>query len=605
MRSILAIIDDVPLRCELQSALAALGHTMGCDPLSPADVIFVDAGGASRVKRGLSHEIDAPVVLLAETIDADMLAATSAHGAAVLLGRPIIPRELSAAIELAMDHANRARAAALRERSSQATLRSIGDAVITADEANLVTLINPAAQALTGWAELEGLGLPLAAVFSLDKDDQSSAANSPERGGTFVRLRHRDGTSKTIEHSVAPILDGSGVSLGVVVVFRDLSERRRIEQRLALSGRMTSIGTFAAGIAHELNNPLAFVTSNLDFAISELQTMKGDARSAWTLDLLEDSLAALHEAADGAARAAHIVKDLKVFVRNDSEQKFFVDVNRALAFATRLTNNQVRHVGDLQMDLEVVPATLADEGKLVQVFVNLLTNAAQSIDPRKADKHIRVRSSRQGDRIVVRIEDSGCGIAQEHLGQVFEPFFTTKPVGQGLGLGLSISHTLISSFGGTLSLESVPGRGTTAIVSLPISEPVGIPAPRVDGSLAARVLVIDDEALIGTAVRRILTRKGYHVVVEQSARQALELLGAGQRFDAIVCDLMMPGFSGIDFYEALANDKQQSRVILMTGNAFTPRARELFESTGNVRLEKPFLPKDLLGAIAEVLHRHP
>jgi PAS domain S-box-containing protein len=604
-RSVLLLIEDAAARDELTAVLAQLGHAVAdaSDGARDVDiVILTETTGFEDTVDGLGL----PVLFVASELSEDVLRASTAHGSAGVVLRPLAPRELHAAIETAVYRARGDKKAAIRERWYQTTLRSIGDAVITADEESAITFINPTAQALTGWSEAEALGQPLDSVFCVENDEQPEASASGEPGAPLLRLRRRDATSCTIEHNAAPIVEGNGALHGVVVVFRDITEKRRIEQRLALSGRMTSIGTLAAGIAHELNNPLAFVTSNLDFVIGELATMKDAPTAAPDPIVVEDSLSALREAADGAARAAQIVKDMKVFIRGEADPKISVDVNRALSFAARLTNSEVRHVGELEMNLEDVPPTLADEGKLVQVFVNLLTNAAQAIDAKKEERKIRVSTTLEGDRVVVRIADTGRGIAPEHLGRVFEPFFTTKPVGQGLGLGLSISHTIVSAFGGTITLDSEPGRGTSVMVSLPVGDERRRSSASQDVAAQPRVLVVDDEALIGTAVRRILVKQGFDVMVENDSKKAFESIVRGERFDVVVCDLMMPGFSGVDFYEGLAKTApaMQSRVLLMTGNAFTPRARELFESTKNVRLEKPFLPADLVSAVTEVLRRH-
>lgn len=618
-RALFVFTQDQSLRDEVAAFARDLGHDVltlgdGDDPITLSgrvDVLLVDMH-APHISATIER-VAAPALFVANEVNDAVLEASSAHASAPILLRPLRRNDFAAALEIAGYRARVGRKAELRERWYQTTLRSIGDAVITADEESAITFINPTAQSLTGWDEREALGQPLDTVFCVENEiDPGDASQSGEPGAPVLRLKRRDGTSCTIEHNAAPIVERNGALHGVVVVFRDITEKRRIEQRLALSGRMTSIGTLAAGIAHELNNPLAFVTSNLDFVIGELAAMK-EAATIPGPGVIEDSLTALREAADGAARAAQIVKDMKVFIRGEQDPKIAVDVNRALSFAARLTNSEVRHVGELEMNLEAVPATLADEGKLVQVFVNLLTNAAQAIDPKKDDKKIRVRTSLEGNRVVVRIEDTGRGIPAEHLGRVFEPFFTTKPVGQGLGLGLSISHTIVSSFGGTLTLDSEPGCGTVATISLPTADDRRTKLAVPDATSAApRVLVIDDEALICTAVRRILSKQGYEVDVESDGRRAFENVtratagAAGGGYDVIICDLMMPGFSGVDFYEGLGgiSAAMQERVLLMTGNAFTPRAHDLFEKTKNVRLEKPFLPNDLVTAVAEVLRRN-
>jgi PAS domain S-box-containing protein len=543
------------------------------------------------------------IVIVIDAVDTDILELQLQAPSVFLVLRDTLETHLEVAVRVAVERSDRERAAAHRESWYATTLRSIADAVITADHGPLITYMNTAAENLTGWTAGEGVGRALEDVFAVDQT----------RGGADVVLRRMDGSTIEIEHNAAPLFDENGELQGVVVVFHDITEKRRVQQQLAQSDRLASIGTLAAGIAHELNNPLAFVTSNIDYSINELELMRkrlpegsldADAR-----DSVASTIDALRDAIDGAQRAASIVRDMKTFARHDSPfATSRLDINTPLATALRLTMNEMRHRAEIITALAKVPPVNAEDGRLVQVFVNILTNAIQALDD-KPNHKIEVTTQVDGGNVVVRVKDSGRGIPREQLGRVFEPFFTTKGVGQGLGLGLSISHALITAFGGVISIESTVGVGTSVSVALPIAEgSVEMEKAVERGGLVgqSRVLVIDDEELIGTAIRRILTREGAEVVVESSGVSAVARLAAGESFDAILCDLMMPEFSGVEVYEQIEQKRPElkTRVIFMTGNAFTQRASTLFDVTTNVRLNKPFVPADLTRAVAEVLRRH-
>jgi CheY-like chemotaxis protein len=253
-----------------------------------------------------------------------------------------------------------------------------------------------------------------------------------------------------------------------------------------------------------------------------------------------------------------------------------------------------------------VPPVLACEGKLGQVFLNLLLNAAQAIPVGKSDQNrIVISTAAEPGWVVCTVSDTGAGIAPEIIGHIFDPFFTTKEPGEGTGLGLSICHGIVTSLGGTITVESEPGRGARFVVRLP-AHGSELPAPRPAVARAPqptslprrRVLVIDDEELIGRSVRRVLEGE-CDTEVEPSPARALERLRAGERFDLVLCDIMMPRFSGVDFYERVreAVPAALGRIAFITGGAFAPRERQFLESSGVAWLEKPIqfsMLRDLL-----------
>ena len=380
----------------------------------------------------------------------------------------------------------------------------------------------------------------------------------------------------------------------------DLEQRRSAEEALKKSeasliveGRLASVGRVAAGVAHEINNPLAYVVMNTTVALEELQRVQA-AAPPLLRGALGEAIAALREARAGSERVRLIVRDLKVFSRSDAESRGPVDLVRVIESSVSIAWNEIRHRARLVKDLQPVPEVLANESRLGQVFLNLLVNAAQAIEPgAPAQNEVRIFTRREGDRGIVEIRDTGSGISPEMQKRIFEPFFTTKPAGLGTGLGLAICNTIVNALGGELSVESAPGKGSTFRVSLPLAPasmapPVSARAPA-QTLRRARVLVIDDEPSVGNAIRRALLVE-HDVVPVAGAKAALELLARGEAFDAVLCDLMMPEMNGMQLYEELSRTfpALAQGMIVMTGGVFTATAQEFLDRLPNQRIEKPF-----------------
>jgi PAS domain S-box-containing protein len=418
------------------------------------------------------------------------------------------------------------------------------------------------------------------------------------------RMLRRDGTILHVESTTFPLpFDGEDA---IVSVSHDLTERHQMQARLLVAERMASVGTLAAGVAHEINNPLAYLTANLSFAREELANIQGERSPR-----LSGSLAALAEAQQGADRVRTIVRDLKTFSRVDSTDNTDVDVRQVLESTLNLATTEIRHRARLVKQFAEVPRVRANESRLGQVFLNLLVNAAQAIPGGTPERHeIRVATRvGSGGRVVVEVADTGTGIATEHLSRLFDPFFTTKEPGVGTGLGLSICHSLVAALGGEIHVESEPGRGSTFRVLLPASEPAQAalvppapPPPAVEKEKRGRLLVVDDEPLVCTALGRTL-RPHHDVTLSTRAQEALDRIEAGERFDVVFCDLMMPGMSGMDFYSALKEryPEQARCVVFLTGGAVTQQARAFLETVPSPHLEKPFAGRELLALVQERL----
>ena len=505
----------------------------------------------------------------------------------------------------------RATTAALRDLSESlaTTLNSIGDGVIATDVTGAIVRMNPAAERFTGWTFDEAKGrLPVDVLPIINSESRAAVENPIARAvreGAVVKLpsqtllTRRDGTEIPIADSCAPIRAGDGATNGAVLVFRDLTAQcaarateERLQKQLVFADRMASVGTLAAGVAHEINNPLTYVSSNVDMAIEEIVSIGGDSPSR----RMKELEAMLLEAREGIARVTKIVRGLKTFSRIEEERPRVIDLVPVIELSVAMAYNAIRLHARIVKDYGKVPLVEADDARLGQVLVNLLVNAAQAFQNENIDANeIRVVTSTDAQgRAVIEISDTGPGIPPDLLGRVFDPFFTTKPVGVGTGLGLAISHNIVTSAGGELSVESEMNHGTTFRVVLPGSTASrsSLPPPVVQLEPAparrASVLVVDDEPALGSSIRRAL--RHHDVTAVLTAKDALALLAAGRTFDVVLSDLMMPGMSGMQLYEAIGrlHPEMARKVVFLTGGAFTPEANAFLDRVDNQRIDKPF-----------------
>ena len=475
------------------------------------------------------------------------------------------------------------------------TLDAVPDPVFVKDREHRFSAMNSAFLRLMGHPEEALLGkndydfVPThqADVF-WNKDEEVFTSGKPNENEEVIT--DGAGKTRTIITTKAPFT-GAGGELFLVGVIRDVTEARRLEMQLRLADRMASVGTLAAGVAHEINNPLAYISSNLSFIAEQL------ARDELEPEARQELKEAVLESLEGAGRVRGIVQDLKFFARADDDTLGAVDVHRVIQSAMRIVRNEVQHRARITRALEPVPAVRGSEARLGQVVVNLLVNAIQALptDRPVEENSLRIATRHHGERVYIEVEDNGQGMTPEVQQHIFDPFFTTKPAGVGTGLGLSISNSLVQIMGGWIEVNSAPGRGSTFRLVLSVfkdEEQTATLSPEaVSSALAARrrVLLIDDEPSVGTAVRRLL--RGLHEVhAVQDAREALRLIGKGERFDSILCDVMMLEMNGVQFLqelERLAPDMAR-RTGLMSGGVFDPQARAFIQSRELECLPKPF-----------------
>jgi PAS domain S-box-containing protein len=487
-----------------------------------------------------------------------------------------------------------------------AIIRSTDHAIYSTSSAGTLETWNHGAEKLYGYTSAEILGRSVLLIVPEPRRQEREKALERifDRGGveSFQTLRLTK-TARLVHVSVtlSAIGDADGKTVGIAVIARDISEQVELQRRLVAADRMVSVGTLAAGMAHEINNPLAYVTANLDIVIEELRVMGGGSPTGRLREL--EGLAV--EARGGADRIRKIVRGLMTFSRGEEERREVVDVKPVLDLAIAAAFNEIRHRARMTKDYGEIPLVLADDARLTQVFINLLVNAAQAIGSGNPEANeIRVSTSTDAaGRAVIEVRDTGPGIPAAIMDRLFDPFFTTKPVGLGTGLGLSICHNIVTGMGGEITATNHEGHGTTFRVVLPASlrppemqQPGSLPKAVKGGAVAARrgtVLIVDDEPAVGIVLGRVL--RDHDVTVVTKAADALDLLLSGKHFDVILSDLMMPEMSGIDLYDELTRrfpDAAQ-RVVFISGGACTPAASAFLERVTNERMEKPFDTKNI------------
>lgn len=468
---------------------------------------------------------------------------------------------------------------------------------VVVSQRGLVKYANPAALRLLGYERVDELVGQSMSTFLSAEDVQimrerimaiARGARLPPR---VYPARRRDGVAIAAEITSLPIRwEGED---SVIAFARDVTERIKLEADLARAERLASVGTLATGIAHEINNPLAFASLALE-RVERL--VVGDAATSSFRAAIASTLA---DARSGMDRVAAIVRDLQAFTRAETDGSARAEVASAAASAVRMLSPALARRARLEVGGLDLPALRMAPLRLEQVLTNLLTNALQAFPETPAgaapaEHRVVLDGETQGDHVVLRVVDNASGMTDEVRARALDPFFTTKP-GVGTGLGLWLCHTLVTQAGGAIELTSRVGAGTTVAVRVPRADDARpMPqAPPVASSGASesrlRVLVIDDEPSLLRTVDALLA-DDYLVDVSASGLEAIARLAGGLAPDVILCDLSMPGLTGADVFARIARERPglEARMVFMTGGAFTDAAREFLERVPNLRVEKPF-----------------
>lgn len=483
--------------------------------------------------------------------------------------------------------------------------------------------LNRHAERLLGVPTEEALGTPgflraahadaegVAAFDAAVGRAQSGALSLPYE----AHLSCRHGEEISARGTVYPLLAEDGRVAAIEGVLADVSAEQAARKRLVQADRLSTLGTLAAGVAHEINNPAAFILLGLDM----LGRMLSGSGVRMDPAIAEGAGETLRELRDSIRRIVDIARDLRLFASAPAHEgsgagRTIVDVNRTVESALSLTRGRILERAQIERQLGDVPPVVMEDGRLGQVVANLLVNAVQAI-PRSyaGDQRITVATRSDGWTVQIEVSDTGVGIAPEHLPRIWQPFFTTRGAEVGTGLGLSIGREIIERAGGTITAESpLPGadppRGARFTITLPAAgqsapvspRPGSLPAPG-EARPRARVLIVEDEAPLARALAEEIGRH-HEVTLADNGERAQARLAEG-RFDVVLCDLRMPVMSGEGLYSRVAErDEEQARAfIFMTGVGFGAEVERFLAASGRPMLEKPFSADVALTAIARVI----
>ena len=473
-------------------------------------------------------------------------------------------------------------------RTWQEVVDAISPALCIVDRTGAIRRANRAFADLVNAPPASLIGRPWQAFIPPEWSADLQRALDQQGAGREVELRTGERT-----YAVTAVPISSTDHSAVILLFDDQTERRRLQDQLIQSEKMSAIGQLIAGIAHDLNNPLASVVGFADF-LTEVPNIPSSIR---------EPLAVVR---DEAERASSIVRNLLGFARKQDHQRRPTALKPLLDATFVLLRNQLMAQRvEAQIEIEPdLPMPDVDPNQIQQVFVNLINNAAQAIASTGRPGNILVRARRWLDGVAIDIIDDGPGMSEALAAQVFEPFFTTKAEGEGTGLGLSISQGIVKEHGGRIMLSSEEGRGSTFTVQLPLSTRAATP-PAATRTRAPtrrlRVLVVDDEPHILHYMRATLEAWGHIPVVASDGEEALARATQGQ-FDLIISDLRMPRLGGREFYEQLLiqNPTMAARLVFSTGDTVRGDTLTFLETLDRPYLHKPFSLAELRTLLAEV-----
>ena len=473
-----------------------------------------------------------------------------------------------------------AREALRREKENLAvTLDSIGDAVIATDTEGRITRMNPVASQLTGWSSEQAQGKRLREVFNIVHPDSRKPAVSPvarvlDSGSTVSLASHsllisRDGKEHQIADSGAPILLDDGTVIGVVLVFRDMTQENQLQEQLRQSQKMEAVGQLAGGVAHDFNNMLAAIVGCADLLTESIEEGTEDR------ELVDDILSA-------SQRAADLTQKLLVFSRKQETEmaplRVDLPIRDALGLLERTIDRRIR----LDISLDEQPLRVRGDRSLLQnAVLNLLINATHAMpeggELRVATRRVELDDAackmtgfavQPGPHVEIEVRDSGVGIPHDDLSRIFEPFFTTKEQGKGTGLGLAAVFGAVKQHDGAITVYSEVGVGTCFRILLPVvgeRASMSVPEEELVGG-AGRILLVDDEQILRNVAARMLERLGYEVTTASNGAEAIKVFEAqGGDFDLVILDMSMPEMNGKDCFYALRNRRPDVRIMLASG----------------------------------------
>jgi PAS domain S-box-containing protein len=496
------------------------------------------------------------------------------------------------------------------EEKYRTILKEIEDSYFEVDLAGNMTFVNDSMCRNLGYSREELLGMnyrgftaeeDIKPVFQIFND--AYRTGEPNKGFPWKIIR-KDGSLGFVEASVSLLRSKGGEIVGFRGVGRDITERRRAEEeRMQLelkaqsTSRLASVGEMAAGVAHEINNPLTAVTGYAQL-LMDREDVPPDIRS---------DLAAIN---DGAQRVAGIVRTLLAFSRQTKPERKLVEINELIesTLVLRAYHLRVNNIGVVTRLTTDLLETVADPGQIQQVLLNLIVNAETEMKLAHGKGKLAITTEKSDNSIKICVKDNGPGIKPEVMDKIFDPFFTTREVGQGTGLGLSLCYGIVAEHKGRIYAESKLGKGATFIVELPVVAEVELPKPaepvveQPKKVAKARILVVDDEKVIRDFVKRVLAGEGYEVETVNNAGDALKKI-EGKRYNLVLIDIKMPGMDGVELYKRIQKIAKSlaRRVVFITGDIMGADTEKFLSGTKVAHLDKPFNAEQLRREVRRAL----
>jgi len=563
--------------------------TRGDPPPTPFDPFIEQVQHAGKVVRTVSPaRMGAPLEAAGHTMGC--LAVWGKRPRAYAAAAEPVLAAAAAQVTLALQNTQLFSLLSAGKREWEEMADAIGHAICIIDGRGLIRRANRSFAALVGTPVTALPGRPWSALLpqAWAEPIRTVIGTPGIAGATEIRQERR------IYSASALALKGNDDESAVVII-EDHTETRRLQEHLIQSEKLSAIGQLIAGVAHELNNPLASVLGFADYLVES-----GDVP-----EHLAEPLRVIQQEAQ---RAAAIVKNLLTFARRQERDRRRLAIGTVLERTIALLRNQMLGL-HVEVELSVDPDLPEIDGnfnQLQQVFLNLANNAAQAIAStgRPGGGRVAVHARRWLDGVAVEVTDDGPGIPEALHQRVFEPFFTTKPEGEGTGLGLSICMGIVKEHGGRITLQSAPGHGATFTVELPAASltPLVAAAPEARSPSAGRILLVDDEPHILHYMRATLTAWGHQVDVASDGVEALARALEGC-YDVIITDVRMPNLGGRELYERLHRDAPQvaARVVFSTGDTVRDDTMAFLEQAGRPVLHKPFKLAELRQVLATTL----
>jgi PAS domain S-box-containing protein len=530
---------------------------------------------------------------------------------------PAVERELQD-FKIRCERTQAEKALRQSEEKYRTVLEEMREGYYETDLAGNLTRVNAAMRALLGYSRKELMGTKYIEYAPEEYTKTISEATSRlYRTGEPVRDLHhevirKDGSRAFVETSILVMRDEKGEKIGFRGISRDITTRKKVEEdkrifeiQAQVASRLASIGEMAAGVAHEINNPLTGIIGYSQLLIDREWGVPEDIRS---------DLVTINE---GSRRVAGIVQGLLTFSRQTKPERRCVDINQIVESTLALRAYNLR-VNNIEVVTQLAPdllETFVDPGQIQQVLLNLIVNAETEMKLAHSRGKLTITTEKSDNTIKIRLTDDGPGIEPEIMARIFEPFFTTREVGKGTGLGLSLCYGIVSEHNGKIYAESEPGKGATFIVELPViseakqpesksAEPLEPFVKRPKKLATARVMVVDDEIMIRDLVKRVLSSEGHEVDALDNSADALKKI-EGQPYDVILLDIKMPGMDGMELYR-LIKEKAKSlvpRVVFITGDMLSKDTQEFLFETELTYIAKPFDAEQLRRKVSVILNR--